>query len=209
MKRVLLSFLAFLLIVSSIGQVFAAALCARPLAGECCLTGSALHKHNSVTPPHHIKSNIARHSMAIEGMAMGEVAGNDSATGATAVEAIPPCHEAMDEDGVAAKQDSVVSATPITATRASAAAPSRDVHAVRMYRPLAECRHCLSHSRTAPLFTLCVPNQSNKDQGAALSPIPEIPIRPRLTVVQRRLRSEQTPPGLGTRRYLLINVLLI
>src|SRR5258707_1255024 len=53
MKRILLTSLASLLVMSSLGHVFAAAFCPRSMGGGCCLAktdrthGSSIHKHRA------------------------------------------------------------------------------------------------------------------------------------------------------------------
>jgi uncharacterized protein involved in copper resistance len=82
MKRFLLIGLASLLIMSSLGHVFAAAFCPRALGRECCFANTSSHGHTS--PSTH--EDMAMHGMPMEGMTMDDMAMDNMATDETAME---------------------------------------------------------------------------------------------------------------------------
>jgi len=77
--------------------------------------------------------------------------------------------------------------------------------------PIDSCTHCMSHSgmQNAPVSSLGVPDQSNKDSGSAPLPALRFVARPAMTPAQIGLPGEHAPPGSSPRRHILIRVFQI
>ena len=186
MKRLFPTSLALLLVMGSLGHVFAAAFCPRMLGHDCCLTTMA-------SDPHSTRSHQRMHGMAMDAMADESMAMNGSdMPGMTMDDAdVPPSTLASDEIPVASTSEESVPAN-------------------RVELPVDACIHCMSHSgiQNAPVSSVSVPDQSNKDLGSDLSPVRFL-AQPAMTVAQIGLPREHAPPVSSAPRYILISVFLI
>jgi hypothetical protein len=189
MKRLFSPGLALLLVLGSLGHVFAAAFCPRVFGRRCCLAKTAVHTPNA--------SSAANHSMPMDGMTMDEMAMDNTATDDMAVDGMD--HMAM--SGVGMDLMSTTS-SPLTEDCA---------YAARVEQPIESCSHCLSHSGilNAPLSSVSAPDQSSRDRGLALLPVSRFLVRSAMTVAQSGLPGEHAPPGSISARHILISVLLI
>jgi hypothetical protein len=70
MKRIFVIGLTLLLLLSSLGHVFAAAFCRHPQGHECCLKKASNHLH---------ESSSSNDDMSMDGMVLDDMAMNDSA----------------------------------------------------------------------------------------------------------------------------------
>jgi len=190
MKRCLLASLALMLIMSTSGQVFAAAFCPRASGHECCFARTVSHTHTSSSS----HESMAVHDMHMDGMnmdnmamaeaSMDHMAMNDLTIGAAILDKsatlLPP---AFSEPGVANKFD----------------------------QPFQSCAHCVGHSglANAPVSFVSVSGQSGKDVGPVLLPVSRFLVRPNVTLAQIGLPREHAPPGTSAPRHILINVFLI
>jgi hypothetical protein len=77
--------------------------------------------------------------------------------------------------------------------------------------PVEICTHCMSHSGVpnAPISSLSVADQSNKELGSVPLPVCKFLARPSITLAQIGLPGEHAPPGTDAPRHILINVFLI
>jgi hypothetical protein len=77
--------------------------------------------------------------------------------------------------------------------------------------PVETCPHCMSHSGVpnAPMSSVSVPNQSNRDFGSLPLPVSRFLVRPSMTLAQIGLPREHAPPGTKAPRHILISVFLI
>ncbi len=80
MLRIFLIGFTLLLLLSSLGHVFAAAFCPRPQGHECCLKKTGNHLH---------ESSSSNHDMPMDGMVMDDMAMNDSAQRHTETPSFP------------------------------------------------------------------------------------------------------------------------
>ena len=186
MRRFFLTSLGLLLIMGTMGNVFAAAFCPRMLGHDCCLTKAA-------SGPHSLQSHQHMQGMAMDAMA-DESMPMDAADmpGMTMDDAdVPPATLASDEIPVASTSEESVPAN-------------------RVELPVDACIHCMSHSgiQNAPVSSVSVPDQSNKDLGSDLSPVRFL-AQPAMTVAQIGLPREHAPPVSSAPRYILISVFLI
>ena len=76
MKRFFPTSLALLLVMGSLGHVFAAAFCPRSLGRECCFANTSNHTHVSSSS----HQDTAAHCMHMDGMPMDNMAIDDTAT---------------------------------------------------------------------------------------------------------------------------------
>jgi hypothetical protein len=191
MKRLFPSGLALLLVIGSLGHVFAAAFCPRVLGRGCCLAKTAVHLHDA--------SSSAMHSMPMNGMSMDEMAMGKSPADDMAVDGMLMDHIAMSGGG------SDLMSTP-------SSPPVEDyARAGKVEQPVETCSHCLSHSGllNAPLSSVSAPDQSSRVLGSVLLPVSRFLVRSAMTVAQSGLPGEHAPPGSRAARHILINVFLI
>ena len=104
----------------------------------------------------------------------------------------------------------------LTATLASGeipiAANSEELaSANKVDMPSDACTHCASHSgiQNAPVSSVSVPDESNKDLGSVLLPVSRFIPQPAMTRAQIGLPREHAPPGSSAPRHILISVFLI
>ena len=186
MKRLFPSSLALLLVIGSLGHVFAAAFCPRMLGHDCCLTAASRDSH--AVKSHQHMHGMAMDSMTHEGMAMNS---GDMQDMRTADADVPPSSH-IDE-------------------AAQLSTSERLVPTNKLELPIDACTHCMSHSGVpnAPISTMSVPHQSNEDLGSVPLPISRFPARPSMTLAQIGLPREHAPPGSSVPRHILISIFLI
>ncbi len=196
MKRLFPSGLALLLVIGSLGHVFAAAFCPRVLGRACCLAKVAVHTHDASSSAMH---SMPMDGMPMDGMAMDEMAMDNTATDSTVVDGMAMDHVAM-------------SGGDIDLMPATSSQLAEDYAlAGRVEQPVETCSHCLSHSGilNAPLSSVSTPDQSNRDLCPILLPISRFRVRSAVTVAQNGLPDEHAPPGSSAARHILISVFLI
>jgi hypothetical protein len=187
MKRFLLACLTLMLVMSTSGQVFAAAFCPRASGHECCFAQAVSHTHSSSSS----HESMAVHDMHMDNMdnmamadtSMDHMAMNDMTSGAVTVDmSTPLLPPAFSEPGVASKFD----------------------------QPFESCAHCVGHSgvANAPVSFVSASGQSGKELGSVLLPVSRFLVRP-LTIAQIGLPREHAPPGTSAPRHILISVFLI
>jgi hypothetical protein len=199
MKRLLLTSLALLLMLSSLGHVLAAAFCPRALGRECCFAKTANHTHRPSSSHVNLAAadlhanDMLMNGTSMDGMKMGDMAMGDPS---------------MDHNAV----DDLV----IDSATADMSIPARLVFgeeavANTFDHPVESCAHCLGHSGivNAPISSVSVPDQSNKDLGSVPLPISRFLAQPAMTLAQIGLPREHAPPGSNAPRHILINVFLI
>jgi hypothetical protein len=187
MKRFLPTTLALLLVMGSLGHVFAAAFCPRMSARDCCLTKTANSQRLS-QPHQHM------HGMAMDGMANESMPMDDSNT----------------EDMVMDDAD-LPASTTASDDLTVLAGVEESVPANRLELPADTCTHCLSHSgaQNAPVSSLSVADQSNKNFGSVPLPVSRFLTRSVTTLAPIGLPREHAPPGKSAPRHILLNVFLI
>jgi hypothetical protein len=195
MKRLLLSSLALLLIMSSVGQVFAAAFCPRASGHECCFTQTVSNTHSSSSN----HENIAAQHTHMDGMSMDGASTDDMTTPDASL-----CHATISDTtkGAAIAEMSEPVYPPV---------PNRETVANRFDQPFQTCAHCVSHSgpANAPVSFVTASGQSVKAVGLVLLPVSRFDVRPQVTIAQVGLPGEHAPPGPSVPRNILISVFLI
>lgn len=188
MKRLFPTSLALLLVMGSLGHVFAAAFCPRMLGHECCLTETASSEHSS-------QSHQDMHDMAMDSMANESMLMNGS-----------------DMPGIIMMDDAGVPPPSLAINEVPRLSTSEELVPVNSLElPIGACTHCMSHSGVpnAPISTVSVSDQSNKDFGSVPLPVSRFPARPAMTLAQIGLPREHAPPGNSAPRHILLNVFLI
>lgn len=195
MKRLLLFSLAFLLVMSSLGQVFAAAFCPRASGHECCFAKTASHAHSS-SPSH---ENIAVPDSHMDGMSMDGMS----------MDNMTMADESMDH--MAMNDMMIDAATVDVSIPFSSPASNGQAVANRFDQPFESCAHCLGHSgvANAPVSFVSAADQSGKDVGSVLLPVARFLLRSPLTLAPVGLPREHAPPGTSAPRHILISVFLI
>src|SRR6266851_7860219 len=173
MKRLFPSSLALLLVLGSLGHVFAAALCPRMLGHNCCPTKASSHQHSSQSHQH--PQDMALDAESNNGMSMS----GSSMAGMTMDDADipPPASLAVDDVTLLSTSEALVPAD-------------------KLDMPIEACTHCLSHSgiQNAPISSVSVPDQSNRDRGSGPLALARFFARPALMVAQIGLPGEHAPP---------------
>jgi hypothetical protein len=182
MKRILLTSLASLLVMSSLGHVFAAAFCPRPLGGGCCLAKTD-RSHASSTHQHR-----AAHCSAMSAAVM-DVGSMDRM----------PRHEIAMGDA----------ATVDTSSRLTPTIVNQNTFGNRFEQPIEPCRHCLTHSGIVNAPVSIVSVQSGREIYSGLLPIPGFLVRPAIAIAQMGLPREHAPPDRTAPRHILNSVFLI
>lgn len=192
MKRLFPASLALLLVTASFGHVLAAAFCPRALGRDCCFAKTTHHAHSPSS------SDVHKADMHMDGMPMDGMNMDDMVTGDESMN-----HSAMDE-------------VVIDASTADMSIPARpgfveEAVANTFDQPGDSCAHCLGHSGivNAPISSVSVPDQSNKDLGSVPLPVSRFLTRPAMTLAQIGLPREHAPPGNSAPRHILLNVFLI
>jgi hypothetical protein len=186
MKRFFPTSLALLLVMGSLGQVFAAAFCPRMVGHDCCLATASRDSHSA-------QSNQHMHGMAMDAMANDSMPmdGNDMQDMVMDDANIPP-------------SSSIDPATQLSTSE-------EFVPTNKLELPIEACTHCMSHSGVpnAPISSVSVADKSNKDFASVLLPVSRFLVRPSMTLAQIGLPREHAPPGTNAPRYILISVFLI
>lgn len=187
MRRFLLTSLASLLVMGSLGHVFAAAFCPRMLGHDCCLTKIA-NKQSS--QPHQHMRDMATDGMATESMQM----------------------DPSDMSGMS-MEDGVPPSSPSTIDNKLHQLPSSAdfAYASHIAGPVDACTHCLSHSgmQNMPLSSVGLSDQSGKEIGSIRLPGSRFFGRPSMTLAITGLSREHSPPGIRALRHVLLNVFQI
>jgi hypothetical protein len=186
MKRFFPTSLALLLVMGSLGHVFAAALCPRMLGHDCCLarTSSDLNPAQSHQHMHGMSmDSMTDESMPMDGDDMQDMVMDDAD--------FPPV-SSIDEAAQFSNSEELV--------------PTNKLEA-----PVESCTHCMSHSGVpnAPISSVSVADRSNKDFGSVPLPVSRFLVRPSMTLARIGLPKEHAPPGGTAPRYILISVFLI
>lgn len=188
MKRLFPTSLALLLVMGSLGHVFAAAFCPRMLGQECCLTETVSSEHSS-------QSHQDMHDMAMDSMANESMLMNGS-----------------DMPGIIMMDDAGVPPPSLAINEVPRLSTSEELVPVNSLElPIGACTHCMSHSglQNAPISSVSVPDQSNRNIAAVPLPVSRFPARPAMTLAQIGLPREHAPPGNSAPRHILLNVFLI
>jgi hypothetical protein len=186
MKRFFPTSLALLLVMGSLGHVFAAAFCPRMLGHNCCLAKTSGNL-DSMQSHRHIHGMVmdgtTTESMAMDGDVMQGMVMNDADV---------PRPTSIGEVTLVSNPEELVATN-------------------KLELPIEACRHCMSHSGApnAPISSVTVPDQSKKDFGSIPLPVSRFLVRPSITLAQIGLPREHAPPGTSTPRHILINVFLI
>lgn len=187
MKRFFPTGLALLLVMGSLGHVFAAAFCPRMLGHDCCLM-----KKSSQEPSSHSHQHL--HSMAMDGMTdeSMQMDGIDMRDMMMEDASVPPSSADIDDVTLLSSSEELVPAN-------------------RVQLPIEACTHCMTHSgaQNAPVSSASVPDQSNKDIGSVPLPVSRFLIQPPMPLAQIGLPREHAPPGSSAPRHILINVFLL
>jgi hypothetical protein len=191
MKRLLPTGLGLLLMVSSLGHVFAAAFCPRGLGHECCVAETQNHTRHSFSP----HEDMSMHGMSMDGMPMDKSAMNCSSMDPAAT------NEGMTKDMTSADM-STPFLQPVVDEEAVAKAFEQSVEL---------CAHCLIYSDplNAPVPFVSIPDQSGKAVWSILLPVSRCLIRPAIALAQIGLARGNTPLGTRASRHILISVFLI
>jgi hypothetical protein len=195
MKRLFPTSLALLLVMSSLGHVFAAAFCPRILGRECCFGKTHSHLHSSSSS----RENMAVHDMDMDGMSMDGMNMDDMAMADASMD-----HMATNDMKIdVATVDMFIPVSPHAFTE--------EAVANKFDQPVGSCPHCLGHSGivNAPASFVSVSDQSGKEIGSVLLAVPGCLIRPAISLAQIGLPREHAPPGKSAPRYILISVFLI
>ena len=186
MKRFFPTSLALLLVMGSLGHVFAAAFCPRMLGHDCCLT-----KKSSQEPS---QSHQHMHGMAMDGMIDESMQ----------IDSVDMQDMMMDDASVQPSSTGIDEVTLLSSSEEL-------VPANRLELPMEVCTHCMTHSgaQNAPISSVSVPNQSNRNLGSIPLPISKFIARPTTKLTQVGLPKEHAPPANGAPRHILLNVFLI
>ena len=186
MKRLVPINLALLLVISSLGHAFAAAFCPHAFGRECCFAKA--HSHTHALPSSHEITAMPMddmHGMHMDDMAMDAVVIPDSGTDCSKMKGMSAISylAVADDNSLANKVE----------------------------KPVETCTHCLSHSGifNAPISSVSVPDQSNKDLGSVPLPVSRFLVPAATTLAQIGPPRDHAPPGSSAPRYILINVFLI
>lgn len=186
MKRLFPSSLALLLVMGSLGHVLAAAFCPRMLGHDCCLAKTSSNLNPAQSHQH-------MHSMAMDGM----TAESMSMDG----DGMP---DMVMDDGDVPPLSSIDDATKLS--NSEELVPTN-----KLELPIGACTHCMSHSGVpnAPISSVSVADQSDKDFASVSMPVSRFLIRPSMTLAQIGLPRDHAPPATNGPRYILISVFLI
>src|SRR6266404_3480093 len=170
--------LALLLVMGSLGHVFAAAFCPHMRGHDCCFT-----KKSSQEPSqsHQHMQGMAMDGMIDESMRMDSV---DMQNMMMEDKSVPPAPAGIDEATLLSSSEELVPAN-------------------RLELPIEVCTHCMTHSgaQNAPISSVSVPDQSNKEIDSVPLPVSRFFARPSITLAQIGLPREHAPPGNGAPRH--------
>ena len=200
MKRFFLTSLALLLVTASFGHVLAAVFCPRPLGRQCCFAKSGHHAHMPASGhADNAAADMRMDGMPMDGMNMAGMDMDGMAMGDTSMD-----HRTMD--------DMVIDAATVDESIwSSRLALGDQAVANKLDQPVESCQHCLGHSGivNAPISSVSVPDQSNKEIGLVPLHVARFLARPAMTSTQIGLPRDHAPPGSGAPRHILISVFLI
>lgn len=187
MKRFFPISFALLLVMASLGHVFAAAFCPRMLGHDCCLTKTSSSQHSS-------QSHQNMH-----GMAMDE----------TANESMPM--DGHDAHGMIMGDETLPSPSSETNEEFLPSTSEELAPANKLAPPIDACTHCMTHSgvQNAPVTSVSIPNQSNRYLGSVPLLVSGFLGRPSLSLAQIGLPREHAPPGGSAPRHILISIFQI
>lgn len=184
MKRFFPTSLALLLLMGSLGHVFAAAFCPRMLGHNCCLTASRPQQSSGTHQHMHSMDGMATETVPMDG---GDMHGMmmDEAT-------VPATSLGINEETLVFISEEVLEANQLDL-------------------PVEACTHCMSHSGVpdAPVSSLSMPDQSNKNLASIPLPISKFLVTPSMTLARLGLPMEHAPPDSGAARHILLSVFLI
>jgi len=191
MKRLFPTTFALLLVISSLGHTFAAAFCPHAFGRECCV--AKVHSHTQALPSSHEITAMQMDDMQMDdmhGMHMDDIAMDGMV---------------MPDSGTDCSKMRGMSAISYLAVA------DDNSLANKVEKPVETCTHCLSRSGilNAPVSSVSVQDQSNKDLGSVLFPVSRFLVRASTTLAQIGLQREHVPPGSSVPRHILINVFLI
>jgi hypothetical protein len=170
--------------MGSLGNVLAAAFCPRMLGHHCCLGKT------SGEPPAQSHQHI--HGMAMVGMTDESMSMEDD-----------------DMQGMVMDDADVSTRSSIDSFQL----PNSEelVATDKIESPTKSCTHCMSHSGVpnAPITSVSMADQSNKDSVAVPLMVSRFLVRPAMTLARIGLPREHAPPGTTAPRYILISVFLI
>jgi hypothetical protein len=194
MKRILLSSLALLLVMGSIGQVFAAAFCPRASGHECCFAQTV-----SPASPSSNHENMPAHHMHMDDMSMDDLSIDEMTPPDASMDHGAMCHTTM---GAAIADKSKPVYPPV---------PNREAEANKFDQPFESCAHCAGHSGVpnAPVSFVSASGHSGKEVGFVRLPVSRFLVRSPLTLAQVGLPRVHAPPGTSAPRHILISVFLI
>ncbi len=178
--------LALLLVMGSLGHAFAAAFCPGMLGHDCCLT-----KKSGQEPS---QSHQHMHGMAMDGMIDESMQ----------IDSVDMQNMMLEDENVQPSPAGIDEVTLLSSSEES-------VPANRLELPIEACTHCMTHSgaQNAPISSVSVPDQSNKDIDSVPLPVSRFFARPSITLAQIGLPREHAPPGNGAPRHIFLNVFLI
>ena len=185
MKRLFPGSLALLLVMGSLGHVFAAAFCPRMLGHNCCLTATSRDSRSAQSHQH-------MHGMAMDSMAN---------------ESMPMAGDMQDmvmDDANVPPRSSIDEASQLFTSEEL-------VPTNKLELPVEVCTHCMSHSGVpnAPISSVSVADQSNKDVGSVPLAVSRFFVRPSMTLAQIGLPREHAPPGSSAPLHIVLNIFLI
>ena len=178
--------IALLLVMCSLGHVFAAAFCPRMLGHDCCLAKTSGDLHSAQSHQH-------MHSMAMDSTSSESMEMNDG-----------DMQDMVMDDTEVSPRSSIDEATQLSTSE-------EFVPANKLQLPIESCPHCMSHSGVpnAPVASVSVAEHSNKDLGAVPLPVARFLLRPSMAIAQIGLPREHAPPRTNAPRYILISAFLI
>jgi len=186
-KRFFPTSLALLLVVGSLGHVFAAAFCPHRPGHDCCPTTTAGAQLDTQTQQ--LMQGMAMHTVANESMPM----------------------DSGDMPGMTISDPRIANSS-FAISKGTQLPTSAELFAVdKLELPMDDCAHCMSHSgiQNAPVSSASVPNLSNKDLCSVPSPVLRFPARPAMTLTQIGLPGKHAPPKSMAAKHILLNVFLI
>lgn len=187
MKRFLPTTLALLLVMGSLGHVFAAMFCPRMSGHDCCLKVARHESHRAGIHEH-------MHGMDMDGMS--EASAMDG-------------REMPDMPNIVA--DVANRDSHATEEMPQMATASGFVLANKLGPPEEACSHCLGHLGfpNAPITSASGADQTNKGFRVVTSSVSKFLVGPSLTLERIGLPEEHAPPVALVPRYVLINLFLI
>lgn len=187
MKRLFPTSLALLLVLGSLGHVFAAAFCPRMLGHDCCLTKTSGSQNPSQSHQH-------MHAMAMDRMANESMQVDDG-----------------DMQGMVMEDASVSAHSSASSEEAPPNTADESPATNTLELPIDACTHCMSHSgvQNAPVSSVGVRDQSSEEVGSVPLRVTRLFARPSMTLEPIGLPREHAPPGNNASRHILLNVFLI